>query len=75
MILDPAAKPLEPTHNSDEIVQFWNSMEETVKLSDDKCKEESKVNSALVTYLKMATDSYKEFIRIDQDLYLSLIHI
>lgn len=69
MILDPAAKPLEPTHNSDEIVQFWNSMEETVKLSDDKCKEESKVNSALVTYLKMATDSYKEFIRIDQDLY------
>ncbi|CCD22366.1 Ldb17p NDAI_0A02080 [Naumovozyma dairenensis CBS 421] len=77
MILDPLSKPIVSTHTNEEIVQFWDSLESILKLSNEKTGnilDESKVNSKLVTFLKIATDSYKIYINSDQDLYrLALI--
>lgn len=69
MILDPASpqQKTEQKHSHDEIVHFWEYMEYLVEISDDK--DESAVNSSLVSYVKKCSDSYKDYINSEQDLY------
>ncbi|CCK69497.1 Ldb17p KNAG_0C03930 [Huiozyma naganishii CBS 8797] len=67
MIIDPSAPNASPKRNNEEIVQFWQVMEDTLDCPD--VENTADVNSRLVTYLKTSTDSYKDFINSDKDIY------
>lgn len=48
------------------LVQFWDKMEELLNVD---FLNESEVNSALVSFIKISADHYKDIVKTDQDLY------
>ena len=70
MILDPAT-PKVNEYSNEESAEFWKCMDEILQLDNEKYNADrpAVINSNLVKYLKFATDSYKEYINTDRDLY------
>ncbi|SCV99814.1 LAFE_0B03092g1_1 [Lachancea fermentati] len=59
-------------NTSSDVAQFWGSMERLLEIEDEK--DEAVVNSELVSYVKKASDNYKEYLHTEQDIYrLALI--
>lgn len=70
MILDPKTPKINE-HTQNEDAEFWKCMDDILQL-DNELYDDSRyavINSNLVKYLKFATDSYKEYINTDTDLY------
>lgn len=66
MILDPSA-PHPGVQDEEEVAEFWEMMEKMVELPKDG-KPDEYINSTLVGYLKIASESYMKFINSDRDL-------
>ena len=49
------------------LVEFWEKLEEL--LAEVNVRNESEVNSALVSFVKITADHYSSLIKCDQDLY------
>lgn len=58
--------PKSKSHAHNEVVHFWEYMESILDVDGNN---QDKVNSSLVSYIKRASDSYKEYIIEEQDLY------
>lgn len=71
MLLDTPNSMDNPAQSNHAQIEFWESMEKVVMLpkSHSKSDNEFNVNSNLVKYIKLSTDSYKEEIKTDQDLF------
>lgn len=70
MILNPAT-PEVNEHSQTESAEFWKCLDEILQLDQEKYNRDrpAVINSNLVKYLKFTTDSYKEYINTDRDLY------
>lgn len=77
MIVDGDISSNEIRYDKDELIRFWNSMEELLdynQISKSETVDNSVANSCLVNFLKISTDKYKDLINSDKDIYrLSLI--
>lgn len=70
MILDPST-PEVNAYSNEESAEFWKCMDEILQLDKEKYNADrpAVINSNLVKYLKFATDSYKDYINTDRDMY------